>query len=712
MSSAAVARSFIDQCAAGCYSAVFAAPPCKSYSVAHRPKLRTSDHPLGLPMVPPEWTAYVQRHNAITQHTADVLRAAMAHGALVMLENPADRAKPGCAQWRKHADHGSIWRVPAVRELGLVEADMAQCMFGAPVQKWTSIGVGPGMNGIVTALEARRCTHVDGGGRHPEVAHGRDAAGSSRAERAAAYPAAMNAFLAAAFTVALARQEHAVRSTLGQERQKPQHSDERASTQPGPPTSGRVAAGIALSPEVVDLLDAARQRAPGFASMRSMIAAPRAELRAAPLPGELHRAMQPRPHKLVQLKRGRPLPPAVRAEATPSSTPAPDGPIHISQLFLPGVYEQVIAWLASAAAAARELRAGRKPRAPDTLVVEQQQMQEWARGIAWDTSDPDHCVPVASSDANSAFPGSKQIDRAALRSIAAEMEWTDTDIVDQVGHGGVEPRSECPLTTVLAWHHNGLVEGPSPQPSASSPPTSLKSGSRPPVPHLPYVPCRALPRNVLFQTRTRKLASGELEEYEKPRISTDASDGAELSVNGGVPQRETGTELPTVQQFARGLAIVDTAADSADGPPAGAPRAVGYAVDATSAFRFLPLQWRWLWTSCFLWWEVGGDGELLVGFSVDRRMGFGGRYAPNRFERISRLVGAYIQRMQRTFDTQQPPPSCVDAWVAQRAEAQQAGHLPPGHAQLSPAYLQVYMIGTGRRSMTPPRRPRSSSTFA
>eukprot|EP00965_Chrysotila_dentata_P069497 2295829-Pleurochrysis_carterae.AAC.1 len=84
-------------------------------------------------------------------------------------------------------------------------------------------------------------------------------------------------------------------------------------------------------------------------------------------------------------------------------------------------------------------------------------MEEWAQGVVWDCTDPDKCVPVQRSSRDTQFPGRRQVDRAALRAAAAELQWADEDIVGQAGEGGMEARSACELITVLAFHHPGLL---------------------------------------------------------------------------------------------------------------------------------------------------------------------------------------------------------------------------------------------------------------
>eukprot|EP00965_Chrysotila_dentata_P172961 5708297-Pleurochrysis_carterae.AAC.1 len=72
-------------------------------------------------------------------------------------------------------------------------------------------------------------------------------------------------------------------------------------------------------------------------------------------------------------------------------------------------------------------------------------------------------------------------------------------------------------------------------------------------------------------------------------------------------------------------------------------------------------------------------------------MGFGGAFAPNRFERVSTLVAAWVQRKQAEFDAKNPYPPAVRRWAHRRKQEQQRGRIPGGPAQLAPRYLQVYI---------------------
>eukprot|EP00965_Chrysotila_dentata_P090053 2971963-Pleurochrysis_carterae.AAC.1 len=72
-------------------------------------------------------------------------------------------------------------------------------------------------------------------------------------------------------------------------------------------------------------------------------------------------------------------------------------------------------------------------------------------------------------------------------------------------------------------------------------------------------------------------------------------------------------------------------------------------------------------------------------------MGFGGAFAPNRFERVSTLVAAWIQRKHRDFYARQPYPPAAQRWAERRAERQRRGGIPGGAAQRAPRCLQVYI---------------------
>ena len=109
-----------------------------------------------------------------------------------------------------------------------------------------------------------------------------------------------------------------------------------------------------------------------------------------------------------------------------------EGPVAIHELYLEGIYEQVVQpWFALADAAARALRRGESAPHVPTRRIGQASMRPWARGVVWDCGNPLACVPVARSSRDTPFRGERQLDRAALRAAAHALALHDTDIVAQ-----------------------------------------------------------------------------------------------------------------------------------------------------------------------------------------------------------------------------------------------------------------------------------------
>eukprot|EP00965_Chrysotila_dentata_P040947 1357292-Pleurochrysis_carterae.AAC.2 len=266
-------------------------------------------------------------------------------------------------------------------------------------------------------------------------------------------------------------------------------------------------------------------------------------------------------------------------------------------------------------------------------------MAPWARGIFWDCADPVRCTPVERSTRHTDSEGARQIDRGALRAAAATMQWADADIVEQVGEGGVEVRSGCELLTVLAFHHPGLVS------QAAAAAKAVDADMREqwvssPTRHLPYVPCHLQPRDVIMQARQRVTRGNggavQVEDYAKPRLR-----GAGRHERGRPGRRARHRAVKGASPGEGAIAIIGACGLKVrDGE--GKLKAVPYVVDAESAYRFCPVQRADRWTQCIVWWDEDGRARKVV----DRRMGFGGAFAPNRFERISTLVVAWMQRKQ------------------------------------------------------------------
>ena len=209
-----------------------------------------------------------------------------------------------------------------------------------------------------------------------------------------------------------------------------------------------------------------------------------------------------------------------------------------------------------------------------------------------------------------------------------------------------------------------------------------------------------------------------LVDYQKARVSSNLSAGGGASVNAGVQVHDKEVTLPTVRSIAHAAAVCDLAftppgeprrpprdpsAKPAErrGPPESAPARAGlYALDLTSAYRYICLQLLALWYHCFIWLDADGR----IGICVDTRLCFGGSYGPNRFERITTLISAYILTQQAKYDRAHPLPPAAQGWVSHRVALQAAGLLQAGEHQRAPRSLQVYLddlTGTGGIDLSP-----------
>ena len=88
---------------------------------------------MGSTPVPPEWTAYLRKHNALVQFTADVCFAAESAGVAWFVENPASR-ESGVARWDAMAERCLMWHMPALVSVAEETGAREVCHF-APLVK-------------------------------------------------------------------------------------------------------------------------------------------------------------------------------------------------------------------------------------------------------------------------------------------------------------------------------------------------------------------------------------------------------------------------------------------------------------------------------------------------------------------------------------------------------------------------------------------------
>ena len=723
--------------ASGAYGVVGFAPVCSSLSRLLHPKVRDDDHLWGLPphALPKRvggktGREYLDYHNSLLRAFFRLLRAALharrRYGTGVWVENPADarpRLLPGTDTPnrfydRRAAHSASLFRFPEFRE-AVLGADgrvytLIQCPLGSPFWKPTGIWATSGMDAIMRPLEDTPCT-CPKGAHLP--ARGRDALGMSLSRLSQEYGAGLYRALAEGMLLELGlshdswmpgiygaadgSDDDGEGSTLSDDSDLPTLLDDdegsgadsegdddpppaAAAGQPTATPTPEIAYGPRLPPLVREAYERARVGTPPWASHRRLRAADPTDSAAAPY-SEVHSEAATEMYPSRQAGQ-----PSLHDDFPPLSLAgAPKGPIQIASLFMTGQYERVLAWIAEATAAFASMAKGTYRRVP-TLVLQQECLQPWARGVIWDCRDPARCVlcqPTSADTPDGDIPGGHMMDRAAFRLMAERNGIADADIVATAGGGGIECRSAVGLEIVLAFHHAGL--GANFEAGARVIDADVAAGfASQPQPHLPFVPTKLGPRNVVMQTRAKRLPDGGIEEYEKPRATFDLGYGgsrapgfraetptwddgvpplAPSGVNDGVASDLKSVEMPSAIGFAQCAGVATVPADRARVP-------LGLAsVDESNAYTHLLQQRLDWWLHSFFW---------RTGVSHSRRVVFGGAWGPNAFTRASAVPRAETRRRIQAFEAAQPPPDAVLAWSRERGLLQRAGLLPEGDDQL------------------------------
>ena len=198
-------ESLLQRCHAGEFFAVFAAPPCSTFSVARffpkddgspgAPPVRDREHIRGFPVPPPAHAKELAIANRTVQRTVAVLLSALGSGAEFCLENPIDRGDDSTPHFID-ARHGPIWLMPEMLALSSVAStesvSFPLCAFGAPVQKLTTLMATPRLAALLRPLGSLRCTHVT----HASNVGGSQVDGNWTSAAHAAYPADLNLYLA------------------------------------------------------------------------------------------------------------------------------------------------------------------------------------------------------------------------------------------------------------------------------------------------------------------------------------------------------------------------------------------------------------------------------------------------------------------------------------------------------------------------------------
>ena len=448
--------------------------------------------------------------------------------------------------------------------------------------------------------------------------------------------------------------------------------------------------GAALPPDTREEVEVARGSRPRWASHRSMTAATDGEIEKMAYPEVIPDFHVPAtPARRAGQPRG--------ADPGPQYSPGrPNGRIHISQLYMPGVFDRMVkAWLLEANAAMRDYARGKFRRVPDRVIT-QLQLQPWARGLIWDCRDADDCVTCQPSDEHTKFPGGHQLNRELFRQHASAIG-QDADIAETMGRGGLESYSETTLDSVFSMHHAGLAQEFAAAEKVIQAEIDNEFVSEA-FTHPPFVPTRCNPRNVLIQTRTRIVpGSQQVEEYPKPRVLTDESHRASAkgrgaptneptlhdtlppippSSNEGVPDERRSLPLPSAVGFAKVTGIVNQACMCAG------LRAEGYTVDASNAYTSLVRQRLDWWLGVFVWVDGHDPREALRRGCSPKGGPIGEPQAVTR-NAIRLEVGQFMAT--------QPQLPAREAWSQRRRALQADGSLPPEREHAQPWNVRSFI---------------------
>ena len=195
----------------GEFGAIFAAPPCSTFSVARffkgrgsrdsgPPPVRTRRHPRGLPrdQLPPRHRDELDKANLIVARTCALLLAGWRVGTQFAVESPCDRGDPVQERLYLHKDHAPLWLMPEMIALQKLAAaklvTFPQCSFGAKSQKQTTLAFTAGFDAWLDPLSKLVCSHAT----HEASAGGERVGDDWVSAGASAYPANLNHYLAQA----------------------------------------------------------------------------------------------------------------------------------------------------------------------------------------------------------------------------------------------------------------------------------------------------------------------------------------------------------------------------------------------------------------------------------------------------------------------------------------------------------------------------------
>ena len=601
------------------FRAVFAAPPCGTFSVARTPlhgnqgtsAIRSRMHPMGLPGLTRLATLQAADANILLQRTARIIMAVDAWGGPWMIENPVDRGNAHTQHFREAwSQHCPIWVMESMEQmyLGLRQApssvDFAQCGLGGDFQKFTTLMFPADMTRPMEQFKLIACDHNS----HRAVAYGQELDGTFRSARSAHYPPAMNMLLAdvlAAHITAGLRQ-----------------------LRPGNPDPHRQVHGINDNPSTSPCIV-------GYAN-------------------SAQRSLTPeRPEWLIEeaLPRMNMVQRNTAWESPPLETRPLPAPLRTRELIPPGVIDMLYRFRTkmknSCEAAARNRWQWARSNRPDPVYVPAEQaMLEAGRGWTWARDvHSDMWHPVTASRFPDS-PPSSNLNLAAIVDFARLHRFKDMQIIAWTANGFPGPRllREGPKDVLFGGLHVGALKNYSDYKMCAD--KDVAQGFALPGVALPVVwPMRGAPTNLV------------LSRLGKPRMTVDLSiqlQGEVASYNDAValdPELiNTKIEMCTVRQLARAHAILLTAG----------VRVVDWGFDLKAYFRQIGTQRA-------DWWMSGTT--RAEGFGRDERVQFGMREAMELTGRHTNFLVFAVRMELARLDKEYPPHlNAVRHWMAARQQ--------------------------------------------
>ena len=371
----------------------------------------------------------------------------------------------------------------------------------------------------------------------------------------------------------------------------------------------------------------------------------------------------------------------------------PPRPVKAEQVWLDGVYDDMLEAIAAAQALCKEGAAGKVMDKFEPRVYPTSLMVSWARshveaGGAIDNENPNDIRPL--QPYSEADPVPQTVNAAFFTRWAAQLGWTDHEMIRQVTVSGVEAQSACTKSCIIMGHHGGLRRHYAEADKLIAEDT-VRGFTRPGRAHPWTFPFIATSRNCV-ERKVWKLIGEKLKQVIKWRVTTDDSIAIdeEVSRNDGIdPERWHRTGLPLPQTLAEAVAIVKAIAKSMGivASQAVLEQIAVWALDLTHAYRMLSVQRAEWGQQCYVWHD---------GMRLDLRCLFGTASMVEFFQCVSFFVLSIARKRIREFDAQHPYSDAREAWRRWRA-----AHVPPTDGEPNDVCSTAYIYLDDGLGLTP-----------